>query len=96
MSIPSHQRTPRKTYSERFVHHFKEWNEHFDNTVNQMHIFSLLTDVSTNEVFTFREAMKQEDRLDFVAPMEKEIEDHKNKKHWSIVKQSSLPKMQNP
>ena len=51
-----------------------------------MHMFSLLTDVSTNEVFTFREAMKQEDRLDFVAAMEKEIEDHESRKHWSIVK----------
>ena len=33
--------------------------------------FLSLTDVSTNEVFTFREAMKQEDRLDFVAAMER-------------------------
>ena len=61
-----------------------------------MHIFSLLTDVSTNEVFTFREAMKQEDRLDFVAAMEKEIEDHESRKHWSIVKRSSLPKDAKP
>ena len=34
-----------------------------------MHIFSYLTEVSTNEVFKLRQAMKQDDRLDFVASM---------------------------
>ena len=29
--------------------------------------------------------MKQEDKMSFVDAMEKEIIDHKNGKHWSIV-----------
>ena len=56
-----------------------------------MHLFSFVSDISTNEVFTFHKAMKQNDKLDFVAAMEKEIHDHASRGHWSIVEQSTLP-----
>ena len=46
--MPSHQRTPNETYLEQFVRRFKEWNKHHDNIVNEMHMFSLLTDVKTS------------------------------------------------
>ena len=35
--------------------------------------------------------MKQNDKLDFVAAMEKEIEDHESRGHWHIVARSILP-----
>ena len=44
----------------------QELNVHYDNTVNEMQLFSFLTDLSTNEVFTFSQAMKQENKLDFI------------------------------
>ena len=54
VSMPSHQRKSNETYSERFVRRFEEWNEHFDSTVNQMHMFSLLTDVKpSNETRSY-------------------------------------------
>jgi len=37
-----------------------------------MYLFSFVSDISTNEVFTFHKAMKQNDKLGFVAAMEKE------------------------
>ena len=48
VSMPSHQWTPNETYLEQFVRRFKEWNKHHDNIVNEMHMFSLLTDVKTS------------------------------------------------
>ena len=40
--------------------------------------------------------MKQEDKLNFVQAMEKEIEDHESRDHWSILERSSMPKTAKP
>ena len=40
--------------------------------------------------------MKQEDKMSFVAAMEKEIYNHKNGKHWSVVHRSTLPNKTRP
>ena len=56
-------------------------NEHYDKTVNEMHLFSFLMDLSTNEVFTFSRAMKQENKLDLLTAMEKEVKDHASHGH---------------
>ena len=79
------------TYTDLMINKFEEINEHYDGTVNNMHFFSYLTEISSNEVFTFQQAMKQDDRLDFVAAMEKEIDDHESRGHWHIVHRSTLP-----
>eukprot|EP00984_Skeletonema_dohrnii_P025786 scaffold14972_cov139-Skeletonema_dohrnii-CCMP3373.AAC.1 len=53
---------------------------------------SLVTqDLSSNEVFTYHQAMKQHDREDFLDAMEKEIDDHTERGHWIIVPRSSMP-----
>jgi hypothetical protein len=36
--------------------------------------------------------LKQEDRLDFVNAMEKEIDDHVRRDHWEIIPRSMMPK----
>ena len=41
--------------------------------------------------FTFRNAMKQDDKLEFVNAMEKEISDHEKGKQWSIIHCNTLP-----
>ena len=40
--------------------------------------------------------MKQEDKLDFVAAMEKEMEDHESRGHWHIINRSTLPENAKP
>ena len=40
--------------------------------------------------------MKQEDKMSFVDAMEKEILDHKNGEHWSIVHRNTLPNKARP
>ena len=54
-------------YTDIMVNKFEEINEHYDGTVNDMHFFSYFTEISSNKVFTFQQAMKQEYKLDFVA-----------------------------
>ena len=56
-----------------------------------MHLFSLTTDISTNETFTYHTAMKEKDRMQFIHAMEKEVDDHESRNHWSIVERSTLP-----
>ena len=78
------------------VNRFYEVNELYDGTLNKVHHMMFLTDVSTNECFTFRDAMKQEDKLSFADAMEKEILDHEKGKHWSIVRRDTLPNNARP
>ena len=96
ISLPRHQISPNATFTDRIIKRFDELNEHYDGTINQMHLFSYVTDVSTNEVFTFTQAMKEDDRMDFVSAMEKEIQDHESRGHWTIVTRSSLPQNAKP
>ena len=56
---------------------FQKLNELYDGTLNEMHHLLYTTNISTNECFTLRNAMKQEDKLSFFDAMEKEITDHK-------------------
>ena len=66
-------------------------NEHYDCTMNNLHMLSFLTDLSTNDVFAFCQAMKQDDEVDFVRAMEKEIEDHESRNYWIVVHRSTNP-----
>ena len=62
-----------------------EVNELYDGTLNEVHHLMYSADITTNECFTFRNAMKQEDKMSFIDAMEKETLDHENGEHWSIV-----------
>ena len=96
MDLPRHQSPPNETYTQSLIRRFEEVNEHYDCTMNNLHMFSFLTDLSTNDVFTFRQAMKQDDRIDFVRAMEKEIEDHESRNHWTVVHRSTIPPRAKP
>ena len=69
-----------------------EINLNFDGTLNSFitHVFA--AGKESNEVYTFREMLKQEDRLNFVNAMEKEIDDHVRLDHWEINPRSMMPK----
>ena len=54
------------------------------------------TNITTNECFTFRNVMKQEDKMSFVDAMEKEISDHEAGGHCSVVHRDTLPKKARP
>ena len=53
-----------------------EANELYEGTLNEVNHLLYSTDISSNDSFTFRNAMKQDDKLAFVDATEKEISNH--------------------
>ncbi len=47
-----------------------EANKHYNGTLNEFHVVSLLTDAGLNGVLTYHQAQKQNDRSHFVEAME--------------------------
>ncbi len=89
--MPKHQALLTLSFSDLLVPRFEEANEHCDGTLNEFHFVSLLTDASLNEVFTYHQALKQDDWCDFVTAMEKEVLDHEGHGHWDLVHRSTIP-----
>ena len=75
---------------------FEELYEHYDGTMNQIHFLFFSTGISSNEVFTYKEAIPQEDAHLFVEAMQKEVADHELRNHWTIVHRSTVPKTAKP
>ncbi len=92
VTVPDHELPTHATLSDHMIKCFEELNEHYDGTMNQIHFLSFITDVSSNEVFTHKEAMTQEDAHLFIEAMQKEVADHEQKNHWTIVHCSTVPK----
>ncbi len=53
------------------IKRFEELNELYDGTTNQIHFLSFTTNLRSNEAFTYKEAMNQEDAHLFVDAMQK-------------------------
>ncbi len=82
--------------SDCMIECFEELNEHYDGTMNQIHFLSFSTDVSSNKVFTYTEAITQEDAHLFVEVMQKQGAGHELRCHWTIVHCSTFPKTAKP
>ena len=59
IKIPEHQTNPNATFIEQDMNRFHEVNDLYDGTLNGVHHFIYSTNISSNECFTFRQAMKQ-------------------------------------
>ena len=89
--MPEHQTRENLTYTKQVMNRFHEVNELYDGTLNEIHHFIYSTYITTNECFTFRNGMKQEDNMSLVEAMEKEISDHEAGGHWSVVHRDTIP-----
>ena len=78
------------------MNQFHEVNELYDGTLNEVHHLVYSANITTNECFTFRNDMKQEEKMPFLDAIEKEILDHKNGKHRSIFHRNTLPNKARP
>jgi hypothetical protein len=58
-------------------------NSLYDGMIN---CFSMMTQASiaSNKTFTYKQAMRKKDYHKFVKAMIKEVNDHKNRNHWTI------------
>ena len=72
---------------------FHKANIHFDGTLNVFSVFALAALNDTNDVYTYRDMLKQPDAAKFVEAMIKEITDHDDRKHSIGIPRSSMPKV---
>jgi hypothetical protein len=71
VSVPDHELPTHATFSDHMIKCFEELHEHYDGTMIQIHFLFFSTDVSSNKVFIYKEAMTQEDAHLFVEAMQK-------------------------
>ena len=78
------------------MNRFHKVNELYFVNLNEVHHFLNATYISSNDSFTFLNAMKQDEQIAFIDAMEKEISDHEKGGHWSIVHRDTLPNKARP
>ena len=67
----------------KLVHQFHEANQLYDGTLNVIKNSVIATDA--NENYTYLQAMKQDDAVEFIKTMTTEIEAHESRNHWTMV-----------
>ena len=66
-------------------------SRNIDGTINYLNpVSQVFASVQDNDTYTYRQAMQQSDNRDFVFAMNKEINDHHERKHWRIVMRDSV------
>ncbi len=96
VTVPDHELPTHAMFSDHVIKCFEELHEHYDGTMNQIHFLSFSTDVISNKVFTYKEAMTQEDAHLFVEAMQKEVADQELQNHWTIFHCSTVPRTAKP
>lgn len=79
------------TIAQKVVLHAEKITANFDGTLNFFHHVALLTSAGSNDTYTFKQMLLQEDKNDFIMAMKKEIEDHEERNHWDIMLRKDLP-----
>ena len=49
-----------------------------------------VTNIEQNESYTFQEMMKQDDKIEFITAMLKEIDDHESRDHWTLMRRKDI------
>eukprot|EP00957_Ditylum_brightwellii_P077963 5926307-Ditylum_brightwellii.AAC.1 len=80
------------TILEYAIYHTEVANTLYDETLIGMHPMAFAANQQQNEIYTFKDMMKQVDAKEFIAAMLKEMEVHKNRKHWTCMLKSDVPK----
>ncbi len=95
-TMPSHQASQNPTFRSLLTQWIDKANKHCDGTLNEFHFASLLTNTISNKVFIFHQTQKQDDWSQFVAAVEKEVEDHEGHGHCDLVPRSTVPSGNRP
>ena len=69
-----------------FITHLENIKTLFDNSINECHFYIFNAVASMNDVYTLKEMLRLKDINEFVIAMMKEIEDHKERDHWTLFK----------
>ena len=76
--------------------HLQQCTYLVDGTMNAIGDFVILSDSINNETYTYREAMQQDDAADFIRAMQKEVDDHVSRNHWTLIPRSNMPSSSKP
>ena len=68
--VPQNQTEKNAIFTQQEMNRFHKVNELYDGTLNEVHHLLYANDISSNDRFTFQNAMKQDDKLAFVDAME--------------------------
>jgi hypothetical protein len=63
VTVLDHELLTHATFSDHMIKCFEELHEHYDGKMNQIHFLSSSTDVSSNKVFTYKEAKTEEESI---------------------------------
>ena len=74
------------------VNKYHAANRCLDGTLNYLHPMAYAAGKENNETYTFKEMLKQIDAPDFIEAMLKEANDHEERKHWTVIPRSEIPK----
>ena len=80
---------PDVTTYDKLINRFHDADGMYDNRVNQLNLSVFVS--SSNENYTYLQAMQQKDKDKFSGPMVVEMAVHEERDHWKMVPQSSLP-----
>ena len=76
--MPQHQTEKNAIFTQQVMNRLHELNELYNGTLNEVHHLLYATDISSNDRFMFRNAMKHDDKLAFVDAMERVSETTRN------------------
>ena len=82
--------TSPRTSFDKAVAHLSVVNQNVDEKLNYMHPLAFTTKNSSNDTFTLKEMLKQEDVSSFVEAMTKEVQTHESRDHWTPGLRSDL------
>ena len=71
---------------------FHRLNMHYGGTVNICSTYAMAALNDSNDIYTYREMLKQPDVAKFVEAMIKEVTDNEERRHWICVPRSEIPR----
>ena len=69
---------------ENAINSFHQVNSPYDGTINCFSMV-LMSAAASNEVFTYKQALKEDDYQEFIKAMLKEIKAHEEGEHWTMI-----------
>ena len=84
--------TPSSSFFAWSVDRFHRLNAHYDGTINAFSTFIFAALNDSNDTYTLKEMLKQNDIANFVEAMVKEVDDHEQRGHWICIPRSRMPK----
>ncbi|EJK58187.1 hypothetical protein THAOC_21711, partial [Thalassiosira oceanica] len=91
-AILPHAPPPDATPFQRLAYRLEEANELVDGTINCFQHYAFSVKLDLNETFTYKGAQQQPDWGMFFKAMQKEIADHEERGHWTLVERTTMPK----